>query len=101
MITKDTGKAYATGMNACSQLGISAVGDQFTPQLIESLADKVKLSYASCGEEFTLLISEDGKVYSCGLNNVGQCGHRFDDQPAIATPKLISGVQEEQMESLV
>ena len=54
------------------QLGLGIEGDQFTPKLVESLSGVVNLTYASCGEEFSFFVSEQGKVYSCGLNNVGQ-----------------------------
>lgn len=47
MITKDTGHIYSTGLNSCSQLGLDTTDDVYRPQLIEALADAVKISYAA------------------------------------------------------
>lgn len=103
MITKDTGYIYSTGMNSCSQLGIDSTEDQFKPMLVEALADAVKISYASCGEEFTIFVSEQGQVFACGLNNVGQCGisnYNADDE-IVRTPLLIQEIENEHIESVV
>ena len=102
MITKETGKAYSTGLNSCSQLGLGTDEDEFTPKLIESL-DSIKLTYASCGEEFTLFVSEKGKVYGCGLNNVGQCGFidKENCEEIVRTPQQIMDLDNEIIESIV
>lgn len=35
---------------------------------------KIKITVA-CGENYTVAITKDGKVYSCGNNDYGQLGH--------------------------
>jgi alpha-tubulin suppressor-like RCC1 family protein len=98
MITKENGRVYATGLNSWSQLGLGTDTDEFTPQKIVSLTTFI--TYASCGEEFTLLISPSGQVFSWGLNNVGQWGHPIST-PTISTPQLVTAIQDEQIESWV
>ena len=101
MITKDSGQAYSTGLNSWSQLGIATLEDQFTPKLVESL-ESIKLTYASWGEEFTLFVSEKGKVYGCGLNNVGQCGFIGKEEDEIVYfPQQITALDNEFIESIV
>ncbi|CAI2374052.1 unnamed protein product [Moneuplotes crassus] len=101
MITKETGKAYTTGLNSCGQLGLGSQSDQFKPQLVDSLASDVHLTYASCGEEFSFFVSESGKVYSCGLNNVGQCGFDPEQEQMIEIPSLITSIEDQQIEYIV
>jgi alpha-tubulin suppressor-like RCC1 family protein len=33
-----------------------------------------KVNFAAAGEEFSIFLTCDGKVFGTGLNNVGQCG---------------------------
>ena len=103
MITKDTGHIYSTGLNSCSQLGLDTTDDVYRPQLIEALADAVKISYAAWGEEFSIFISEQGKVFACGLNNVGQCGisNLTIDEEVVRTPLVITEIENERIESVV
>lgn len=36
-----------------------------------------ELIQAACGYSHTLLLTKDGKVYSCGSNDHGQLGHEL------------------------
>ncbi|XP_018392145.1 PREDICTED: RCC1 and BTB domain-containing protein 1-like [Cyphomyrmex costatus] len=57
------GRFYTT-----SQLTFRAI-----PVLLE-LINEMKVVCVSCGGTFTIVITENGKVYSCGNNSVGQLG---------------------------
>jgi hypothetical protein len=47
MITRDSGEAYATGMNSCFQLGLGTSDDVFTPTKVDTLSDSIILTYAA------------------------------------------------------
>lgn len=40
----------------------------------QNILAKIKISVA-CGENYTVAITYDGQVYSCGNNDYGQLGH--------------------------
>jgi len=67
------GKAYSWGLNAFGQLGIdSKAGLVYEPTLIESITDPVVS--ASCGRQHSLIVTEDGNVFSAGRQLEGQLG---------------------------
>lgn len=61
-----------------------------TPMQFDSLAGK-KVVYASCGAEFTIVIIENGEVYSWGTNKYGQLG--IDDPHNRKTPCRIDSLE--------
>ena len=66
------GNVYTFGDNECGQLGI---GDKDLSHT--SIPQKVNLppcTQISCGNTFTMCLSENGEVYSFGSNNYGQLG---------------------------
>ncbi|KAK6463410.1 regulator of chromosome condensation 1/beta-lactamase-inhibitor protein II [Scheffersomyces coipomensis] len=75
----------ACGSNGNYQLGINNDIDQNTlqPCLFElphnnkptSILTKSKPIKISCGGNHTLILFDNGDIYSCGDNSFGQCGH--------------------------
>lgn len=88
------GAAWLFGRNERAVLG--APGDvisenapiKVTPQSLGAAAH-TKFVHAACGRNHTLLVGSEGQVWSCGVNNMGQCGHPVC--PEIAKFKLIDG----------
>ncbi|KYN08721.1 RCC1 and BTB domain-containing protein 1 [Cyphomyrmex costatus] len=93
VLTKDYNKIYMWGDNQYLQLGyfhsqrcscqneencnrkffsVAGIKCEFSPEL--TFFNEMKIVYVSCGETFTIVIIENGKVYSCGNNCVGQLG---------------------------
>lgn len=35
----------------------------------------VKVSYISCGEDYSVFLTKDGGVFTCGYGSYGQLGH--------------------------
>ncbi|GAB1867665.1 RCC1 and BTB domain-containing protein 1-like isoform X1 [Camponotus japonicus] len=65
----DTGKIYIWGgvefSNKCSQS---------KPYQVKFKLEKVKIVYIACGSKFIISLSNDGQLYSWGINDYGQLG---------------------------
>ncbi|KAI0692446.1 RCC1 BLIP-II [Cytidiella melzeri] len=88
------GAAWLFGRSERSVLGVSgdAVSEnapkKLTPQELGASKD-TKFITAACGRSHTLLVGSDGQVWTCGVNNMGQCGHSVC--PEVAKFKAIDG----------
>lgn len=67
---------FAWGSTVHGELGLGGIEDEqiLAPRLLEWVAADVVVEVA-CGDNHTLLLTKDGKVYSCGNNDYGQLGH--------------------------
>ena len=85
-LTND-GKVYSYGDNVYGQLGrtLDTANPQTTPSIISTL-NSFTISAIACGGSHTVFLTNDGKVYSCGLNNHGQLGQ----STSTTTPSIIS-----------
>lgn len=76
LVIDKNGLTYATGSNVNGQLGFEPTEldpDSDTPYVhIDYLKGKVKK--VSAGKEFSVLLTEAGEVYSCGLNTFSRLG---------------------------
>lgn len=86
----DRGEVYGWGYNDKYQLGLRHRYNQERPQLIKSLLHE-KIIQVACGQQHSLALTNDGKVYSWGLGVFGQLGHsRLSDE---ASPTLIQHLE--------
>eukprot|EP01135_Chromosphaera_perkinsii_P005501 Nk52_evm50s352 gene=Nk52_evmTU50s352 len=76
------------GRNSNGQLGLGDITVRTGPKVLQSI--KQKVVDAATGRNHTLFVTEDGQVFACGDNKMGQCG-----QPnlveAITTPRPVKG----------
>ncbi|XP_018560806.1 probable E3 ubiquitin-protein ligase HERC4 isoform X2 [Anoplophora glabripennis] len=80
---------FAWGSTIHGELGLGGIEDEhiLTPRALDwYLANTV--IYAALGENHTLFLTKEGKVYSCGSNDYGQLGH---DQPR-KRPQPVTGL---------
>jgi len=81
------GEVYAWGSNECGQLGMWSVGstNKHKPTKVFRFSGN-KIVKISCGFWHSIALSEKGRVYSWGLNRVGQLGignKKYSQKPAL------------------
>lgn len=80
------GEALSWGNGKYGQLGTGHLGICFVPKLITMMTGKTPI-LASCGEDFSLIMTEMGEVYSFGNGESGKLGHGNENKQIF--PKLI------------
>lgn len=85
----ETHKLYTFGKNAYGQLGLGHTSPVTTPTLVVFLQNK-KIEGVFCGSEHTLVITNEGEVFSWGLNIKGQLG--LGDSMNRNSPTLVETV---------
>ena len=71
-ILKNDGTLWSCGLNGNGQLGLGDTNNRNTLTQITANADNVKSVY--CGDYHTLILKNDGTLWSCGLNSNSQLG---------------------------
>ena len=72
LILKNDGTLWSTGYNEFGQLGLGDGNLRTTFTEITTDTDDIKSVY--CGGYYTLILKNDGTLWSCGLNTNGQLG---------------------------
>eukprot|EP01084_Bolivina_argentea_P126336 223709_1 len=85
-----SGKMYGWGNNAFGQLGCGDNNNKSTPYLLTSLSTYRPVNIC-VGSGHSLVLMDDGHVWSFGANEDGQLGH--GDTSNINTPKLIESLK--------
>ena len=89
------GKVYAWGYNFYGQLGLSTSGDdadEKSPTLITALSN-ITVSSIAAGNEYSLALTTDGKVYAWGNNFNGHLGlGTSGDDAGEDSPTLITAL---------
>ncbi|ETW05793.1 hypothetical protein H310_03477 [Aphanomyces invadans] len=73
-----TGDVYAWGNGGNGRLGLGDTVDQSAPMkvsFVEAKTDTWSMGAVFCGASHTLAITTQGRLYTWGKNNQGQCGH--------------------------
>ena len=83
------GNVYTFGDNKFGQLGISteAIGSTLIPHKVNLPSCK----QISCGDNFTICLSEDGNLFSFGINEYGPLGIGMYNR-ACASPEQIESL---------
>ena len=94
LMLASNGNVYAWGNNEYGQLGIDNGGLSLSsPTLVTELADKSIIAVAA-GQRFSLALSENGRVYSFGLNDKLQLGYTLENGTVYSSiPHVVSDLQ--------
>ncbi|KOX75745.1 X-linked retinitis pigmentosa GTPase regulator [Melipona quadrifasciata] len=76
VILAENGSLYCTGSNSTGQLGLGTnLTELHAPKLLPRGALRnEKISRVSCGESHTAVVTESGKLYTCGDGRHGKLG---------------------------
>ena len=92
------GEVWVCGGNQFGQLGTGKTSEQVDkPVQLASLGSKV--CDVSAGQEFSMILTEEGRVYSCGHPEYGALGHGTDGKYIISTGR--EGFREESSPTLI
>jgi len=81
-----SGKCLTFGSNSFGQLGYDREGASREPQVVQALENK-KLTFVSCGDTFTVAVSNNREVFSWGKGARGRLGQQSDED--CSTPKCV------------
>ncbi|WCJ32161.1 Regulator of chromosome condensation (RCC1) family protein [Euphorbia peplus] len=89
----ESGEVFTSGGNSsfcCGHRDTSPLSPIFRPRLVEALKG-IPCKQVGAGLNFTVFLSRQGHVYSCGTNTHGELGHGDTvDRP---TPKVIEALK--------
>lgn len=74
IILSTSGAVYGWGKNSFGQLGLNSEVDHIYPCQLKTLRS-IKVKYIDCGEDFSVFLTQDGGVLTCGAGTYGQLGH--------------------------
>ncbi|KAM5248568.1 LOW QUALITY PROTEIN: secretion-regulating guanine nucleotide exchange factor [Ctenodactylus gundi] len=72
-VVTDGGGLFVCGLNKDGQLGLGHTEDTLCFTLCKSLVG-CSVQQVACGWDFTIILTENGQVLSCGSNSFGQLG---------------------------
>ena len=88
------GKAFAWGYNGSGQLGDGTAFDRSVPGAVDAsgvLAGKILIGLAG-GDDYSLALADDGKVYAWGGNGFGQLGDGISTDSPVPVAVDMTGV---------
>jgi alpha-tubulin suppressor-like RCC1 family protein len=77
LLIAQNGKAYISGSNNRGQLCVGELNTEYV-DLFHEVPGIDNAVQGAVGLDFTLIVTEDGKVYGCGSNDFGQIGQGPD-----------------------
>lgn len=73
VVTK-SGAVFGWGKNLYGQLGVNDQVSKNYPTQLRTLRS-IGVRYIACGDDFSVFLTQDGGVFSCGAGAFGQLGH--------------------------
>ncbi|XP_024882774.1 probable E3 ubiquitin-protein ligase HERC4 isoform X1 [Temnothorax curvispinosus] len=74
VVISKSGAVFSWGRNTFGQLGLNDTQQRCLPCQLRTLRNS-KVCYATCGEDFSVFLTMDGGVFTCGAGMYGQLGH--------------------------
>ncbi|KAI8120902.1 putative E3 ubiquitin-protein ligase HERC4 [Lucilia cuprina] len=73
-VISKSGAVFGWGRNNCGQLGLNDYVNRCYPTQLKTLRS-LGVRYIACGDEFSVFLTNDGGVFTCGSGRYGQLGH--------------------------
>ncbi|XP_078432527.1 regulator of chromosome condensation (RCC1) family protein [Wolffia australiana] len=83
------GQVYTFGSNSSGQLGHGTLEEEWRPRLVKSLAG-VRIIQAAAGAGRTMLISDQGEVFTFGKDSFGEA----DGSTLVTTPRKVESLKD-------
>ncbi|XP_047319490.1 probable E3 ubiquitin-protein ligase HERC4 [Impatiens glandulifera] len=85
-----SGKVFTCGNNSSGCCGHTTGGYSLKPRLVEGALKGIPCKQVAIGNKFTVFLTREGRVYTCGRNSHGQLGHGdMVDRP---TPMIVESL---------
>lgn len=68
-VSSDGQHVWSFGDGDFGKLGLGSIATKHCPQRIEALAG-MRIRKVQCGTQVTVFLTDDGKVYSCGMDRL-------------------------------
>jgi E3 ubiquitin-protein ligase HERC4 len=94
IIVTNTGTCYAWGENDFNQLGFQTTKKsqgiiyESKPRKVESISKQFVID-AACGDNHSVVLTNDRDVYVWGSNKQNQCGFDCESYPILNSPKKL------------
>ena len=69
-----SGAIFGWGKNTFGQLGLNDLNSRCYPTQLRTLRS-LGVRYISCGDDFSVFLTNEGGVFTCGAGTFGQLGH--------------------------
>ncbi|XP_058461003.1 probable E3 ubiquitin-protein ligase HERC4 isoform X2 [Malaya genurostris] len=69
-----SGAIFGWGKNTFGQLGLNDLNSRCYPTQLKTLRS-LGVKYISCGDDFSVFLTQEGGVFTCGAGTFGQLGH--------------------------
>lgn len=88
------GNLIGCGSNLSGELGIADNTIKSTPLiLLPRLIPDATIKSIACGSNFTIFLSTDGRIYSCGSNDLGELGVSKKMYENVYSPLLLESIK--------
>jgi alpha-tubulin suppressor-like RCC1 family protein len=91
LLIDEEGNVYTTGNNNRGQLCLGDAKPRYIPHRVRFDVVDTPAIAAAIGEDFTLILLADGRVYGCGSNEKGELGLGSDVR-SVDAPSNINGL---------
>eukprot|EP01083_Nonionella_stella_P005829 16831_1 len=88
LILTDEGNVWSCGKSVYGTLGYVSKDNVLSPKRIETLNNE-HIVHISCGWDHSCLISKDGKLFTFGNNEYGQCGVGKDNKKIFVPTNVV------------
>lgn len=97
-LNKD-GRVFAWGKGYEGALGLGGTEDQNAPVVVQALLDH-RIVQIAAGNGFSVLLSDDGTVFTCGIGDYGQTGHSSLSGRYLRVPQPIRSLAAKKVKSI-